>query len=64
MKLCPKLPKPIQEFQESTFRLFRAHGLDTVSCCILAYLAVQIEESTLDNIAKHTEYSFEMLLCE
>lgn len=57
MKVYPKIPKPVQEFQETIFNMVKAHGLDTISSCILAYLSVQTTEVTLEELAKHTGYS-------
>lgn len=57
MKSSPNTPQPIQKFQETMFNMARAHGLDTVASCIMAFLSIQTTEVTMDDIAKHTGYS-------
>jgi CRISPR-associated protein Cas8b1/Cst1 subtype I-B len=57
MNLCTNIPKPIQEFQKISFNMFKAHGLNNISCCIMAHLSVQTEEVTMDELANHTGYS-------
>jgi len=57
MKPKTNIPKPVQEFQETIFNMSKAHGLDTISSCIIAYLSIQTTEVTLEELTKHTGYS-------
>jgi len=57
MKPDTSIPKPMQEFQRINFEFMRTHGLNTPQSCIVAYLSIQTNEVTLEDIANQTGYS-------
>lgn len=57
MKIDKTKPRAIQKLQEITFKSMNSHGLNTVQSCIMAYLQIQTDEVSIEDIKKTIGYS-------